>query len=160
VEDQLKGLPADVSHLIVSAGGNDVLGAAQILFEDVQSVAEALSKLSAVREQFATDYRAMLDAVLEQKLPTAVCSIYDGHSDSDTQQSVNVTALSVFNDVITREAFRRSLPLIDLRLICNEPGDYAHPIEPSAQGGNKIAAVIANMVTGSSTMLRSQVYID
>ena len=34
------------------------------------------------------------------------------------------------------------MPLIDLRLICNEEGDCANPIEPSVQGGEKISAVI------------------
>jgi hypothetical protein len=158
VEDQLKGSPADASHFIVSVGGNDALGAANILFENVRSVAEALVKLSAFREQFAADYRAMLDAVLEQQLPTAVCTIYDGCADSEIQQRVNITALSVFNDVITREAFRRGLTLIDLRLICNEPLHYANPIEPSTQGGDRIAAAIVELVTGHSNPPRSQVF--
>ncbi|WP_246776623.1 SGNH/GDSL hydrolase family protein [Microvirga sp. VF16] len=160
VERQLRSLPTDASHIVVSVGGNDALGAAHVLFENVRSVAVALVKLSAIREQFARDYRRMLDTITARKLPVAICTIYDGCADDEIQQRINTTALTIFNDVITREAFRRGLMLIDLRLICNEPGDYANPIEPSAQGGNKIAAVIANMVTGSSTMLRSQVYID
>ena len=43
-------------------------------------------------------------------------------------------------------AFQRGLPLIDLRLICSDPADYANPIEPSARGGDKIASVIAALV--------------
>jgi hypothetical protein len=57
----------------------------------------------------------------------------------------------LFNDVITRAAFARGLPLIDLRLICSEPSDYANPIEPSAQRGDKIAAAIAAMVREEQT---------
>jgi hypothetical protein len=158
VEDQIKGLPADTSHLVVSVGGNDALGAAQILFEDVRSVAEALVKLSTVREQFAADYQTMLDTVMDRRLPVAICTIYDGHSGSDSQQRVNVTALTLFNDVITREAFERGLSVIDLRVICNEPNDYANPIEPSAKGGGKIATAIANIVMRNSTAPRSLVY--
>ena len=56
------------------------------------------------------------------------------------------TALTIFNDVITRAAFTPGLPLIDLRLICNEDADFANPIEPSVQGGAKIAAAIAALV--------------
>ena len=106
VEDQLKRLPADATHIVVSAGGNDALGSAHVLLENVPSVAEALLKLSAVRERFANDYQRMLDAVMERRLPTAVCTIYDGYAESQMQQRVNTTALSVFNDVITREAFQ------------------------------------------------------
>ena len=57
-----------------------------------------------------------------------------------------VTALTVFNDCITREAFARGLPLIDLRLLCDQKEDYANPIEPSVRGGEKIAAAIARLV--------------
>ena len=115
-------------------------------------------KLSAVRERFATDYRTMLDAVMERQLPTAVSTIYDGRSGSDAQQSVNVAALCLFNDVITREAFERGLPVIDLRLICNEPDGYANPIEPNSLGGERMAAAIVNAVTRDSTIPRSLVY--
>ena len=43
------------------------------------------------------------------------------------------TALNAFNDVILRAAFETGTPLIDLRLVCSDPGDYANPIEPSVQ---------------------------
>ncbi|MDH3716050.1 MAG: SGNH/GDSL hydrolase family protein, partial [Gammaproteobacteria bacterium] len=51
----------------------------------------------------------------------------------------------LFNEVILREALRLKIPIIDLRLICTERGDFSElsPIEPSKQGGEKIAAVIA-----------------
>jgi hypothetical protein len=61
---------------------------------------------------------------------------------------VAVAALALFNDIITREAFGRGLPLVDLRLVCAEDADYANPIEPSARGGAKIAGAIAELVTG------------
>jgi hypothetical protein len=138
--------------------GNDALNAAHVLFDNVRSVAEALVKLSAVREQFAEGYGAMLDAVMARKLPTAVCTIYDGYAGMEEQQGINVTALSIFNDVITREAFRRGLMLIDLRLICTERLHYANPIEPSTQGGDRIAAAIVEVVTGHSNLPRSQVF--
>jgi hypothetical protein len=59
---------------------------------------------------------------------------------------VGRTALTALNDAITREAARRGLPLIDLRVIFDSPADYANPIEPSAKGGAKFAAAIAAVV--------------
>jgi hypothetical protein len=41
--------------------------------------------------------------------------------------------------VITREAFSRQFTLIDLRLMFNDDGDFANSIEPSVQGGTKLA---------------------
>jgi hypothetical protein len=144
---QLDRLPADASHLVVSVGGNDALRHAYILDEDARSVAEAVGRLADAREAFARGYRAMLMAVLAPGLPTAVCTIYDGRFPDPHRQRLAVTGLAVFNDVITREAFARGLPVLDLRLICAKDADYANPIEPSVRGGGKIAAAIAALLT-------------
>ncbi|MBL0402483.1 SGNH/GDSL hydrolase family protein [Microvirga aerilata] len=158
VERQLARLPSDATHLVVSVGGNDALRSSGLLREQARSVAEVIAKFAAVQDEFARNYRAMLDAVLERRLPTAVCTIYDARFPDPQEQRLVVTALSIFNDVITREAFARRLHLIDLRLICNEPDDYANPIEPSAKGGEKIAGVIAQVAAGNTIFPRSQVY--
>jgi hypothetical protein len=36
------------------------------------------------------------------------------------------------------------LSVIDLRLVCVDPTDYANPLEPSSQGAAKIAKAIAS----------------
>jgi lysophospholipase L1-like esterase len=143
VQDQLKRVPKDATHLVVSAGGNDALHASRLMTEPASSVAEALAKLGAVREQFRAEYRAMLDGVQARGLPVAVCTIYDPRFEDAAQTRLASVGLTVFNDCITREAGTRGLGLIDLRLICNSAGDLANPIEPSSAGGAKIAAAIA-----------------
>ncbi len=158
VASQLSRVPADASHLVVSVGGNDALRSSGILREGARSVAEVIGRFAAVQEEFARNYRAMLDRILDRRLPTSVCTIYDARFPDPQEQRLVVTALSIFNDVITREAFSRRIPLIDLRLICDEPDDYANPIEPSAKGGDKIAGVIAQVVAGNTIFPRSQVY--
>jgi lysophospholipase L1-like esterase len=158
VERQLARLPADATHLVVSVGGNDALRSSGLLREQARSVAEVITKFALVQDEFARNYRTMLDAVLERRLPTALCTIYDARFPDPQEQRLVVTALSIFNDIITREAFSRRLHLIDLRLICNEPDDYANPIEPSAKGGDKIAGVIAQVAAGNTIFPRSQVY--
>jgi lysophospholipase L1-like esterase len=140
---QLQIAPADATHFVISAGGNDALYQAGLLEEKASSVAEALGKLAAVQEKFAQDYRAMLDEVTARGLPVAVCTIYDPRFADAKQRRVAAIGLSVFNDIITREAAARALALIDLRLICTEDADLANPIEPSVIGGAKIASAIA-----------------
>jgi hypothetical protein len=71
--------------------------------------------LADIREQFATAYRRMIDAVLRRRLPVALCTIYEGRFEDPREQRLAATGLTVFNDVIIREAFARGLPLIDLR---------------------------------------------
>jgi hypothetical protein len=148
VASQLGRLPPDASHLVVSVGGNDALRHAFLLDEAARSVAEAVGRLADAREAFAREYRAMLEAVLARGLRTAVCTIYDSRFPDPRRQRLTVTGLTIFNDVITREAFGRGLSLLDLRLICAEDADYANPIEPSVQGGGKIAAAIAALLAG------------
>jgi lysophospholipase L1-like esterase len=149
VPRQLARLPGDATHLVVSAGGNDALGASYLLGTEVANVAEAIALLGDTQRAFADDYRPMLDTVLERGLPTALCTIYDTPTTAPDQPIIR-TALAIFNDVISRAAFARRLPLIDLRQICSEDEDYANPIEPSAKGGAKIAAAIARLVTGTA----------
>jgi hypothetical protein len=77
----------------------------------------------------------------------AICTIYNPRYPDPRLQRLAVTGLTVFNDAIIRQAFARGLPLIDLRLVCDQDADYANPIEPSVRGGAKIAAAIARLVT-------------
>src|SRR3712207_6317944 len=63
VPAQLRGLPADASHLVVSVGGNDALQQIGVFEESASSVAGAVKRLAAVLAGFERNYRAMLSAV-------------------------------------------------------------------------------------------------
>lgn len=142
---RLKQLDAPATWLLVSCGGNDVLGLVGAMHSPVSTVLEAAELLASWQAGFRRDYRAMLDAVLARGKPTAVATIYDGVPGLAPGLR---TALAPFNDVILREAAARGLPVLDLRLVCCDPADYApsSPIEPSAQGAARIAAAIAELV--------------
>jgi hypothetical protein len=146
VPRQLQGLPRDASHLVISVGGNDALGQMGVLDAASRSIADALNRLAGIGDDFERGYRAMLDVALARALPTALCTIYDPRYPDPRMQRLAVAGLTIFNDVIARQAFARGLPLIDLRLVCDEDGDYANPIEPSSRGGDKIARAIARLL--------------
>jgi lysophospholipase L1-like esterase len=158
VASQMARLPRDATHLVVSVGGNDALGASYILGSTVRSVAEAVAILGEAQAAFDELYREMLKVVLKAGLPTALCTIYDTPPSAPDHRIIK-TALSVFNDRITRAAFSNDLPLIDLRLICSEEEDYANPIEPSSRGGAKIAAAIATLIAGGEEDWRRPVVV-
>jgi hypothetical protein len=158
VARQMSGLPADATHLFISAGGNDALGESSVLHEAACSVGDALAHLSEVSVRFRTEYHEMLRAVLAVEKPTAVCTIYDS---IPMHEPVEMMALGIFNEVILREAFLAGLPVIDLRLVCSEAADYSplSPIEPSMVGGAKIARRIAEVVRSHDfAQRRSVVY--
>ena len=98
----------------------------------------------------------MLDAVMAKKKPTVICTIYDTIHGIPRAA---ITALSIFNDVILREGIRLGLPILDLRLICDQMSDYSElsPIEPSETGGAKIAEAIKRVVLGHDFSQRESV---
>ena len=124
----------------------DALQTEGVLSKPVADVGQALLVMADVREAFQRTYSAMLDAVLAVGKPTAVCTIYDPNFDDDIEQRAAVLALEGFNGVITRAAVLHGLPVIDLRVLFDNPKDYANPIEPSVLGGEKLALAIATIV--------------
>ena len=97
-------LSDDATHLVVSCGGNDALGYVPLLSENARSFAEVLDRFSDIRAEFSKQYRHMLDRVLAPNLAATVCTVYD--SVPDLAPSAH-TALSMFNEVIIREAISR-----------------------------------------------------
>lgn len=142
---QIRSLPEGATHVLVSAGGNDALRHAHKLGHEYSTSQDLFKEWADIQAEFRREYQQMLDAVLELQLHTAVCTVYDA---VPIVGAVEVTALSLFNDVIVMEAIARAIPIVDLRRVCVSPEDYSpiSPIEPSSQGGEKIAAAIKRML--------------
>jgi hypothetical protein len=160
VARQLSRLPADATHLAISVGGNDALVASGILSQPARTVSEVLSEVADIQSNFRREYRAMLREVLDRRLPTIVCTIYDAIPGLARDA---VAALTFFNDVILREATQAAIPVLDLRPLCHEASDYSplSPIEPSHLGGRKIAAALATIAAGHDFSSRvASVYVD
>ncbi len=157
ISKQLIRLPSEASHIFISVGGNDALGYLDIFSKEINTVGEAFFLLSERRTVFEKQYHAMLEIALSFALPLTVCSIYYPrfhaniglervselfNINGERMQEMVMGALAVYNDIITKEAFQAGIPLIDLRVLCNEAEDFANPIEPSEKGGQKIANLI------------------
>jgi hypothetical protein len=140
--DQVQNITPEVTRAVVSIGGNDALLNADILDLPVTSTRAALLLFGQRVAKFEQDYRSAVATVLKRVPQTTLCTVYNGNLAPDQAPTARV-ALMMFNDVILRSAFEWRLPVIDLRLICSDPADYANPIEPSGAGGEKIARAIA-----------------
>ncbi len=159
IPHQLERVPDDATHLVISVGGNDALGFSAVLGAPSRSVADTLEQLAAIRGEFARNYGRMIEIVRRRGLPIAVCTIYEPRYPDAAQRRVSATALCVINDAIIREAATVGVPIIDLRLVCNEDDDFANPIEPSSQGGWKIAGAIVSLVTRHDfSQARSEIF--
>ena len=155
---QLQRLPVDATHLVLSVGGNDALNCLPQLDAPASNLKQGLAKLSRLKSEFEVSYRVLIKDLLALSRPLLVCTIYDHVPGLPPEL---VTALGVFNDVILREAIRHRLPVLDLRMICTEHSDYSvvSPIEPSSQGGAKIASrLVAAVRTHDFTVSGCRVY--
>jgi hypothetical protein len=149
---QIERLPKTATHLVLSVGGNNALMNASDLGIPLFGDATiprlvVMDKLTAIAENFELRYRKALEKCLAPGLPLAVCTIYNGCFPDPKYQRAASVVLAIFNDVILRVAIEHNLPVIDLRLICTHPDDYANPIEPSSKGGEKIARAMVALVT-------------
>ncbi len=143
IPGQLAGSPHDATHLVLSVGGNDLLGiAGNLLRTPVSMSSDAFLLLARVQAVFESMYRRALDSCLRKGLPLVACTIYNGNFADQEFQTMARMAVVAFNDVILRLSRENGLDAIDLRLVCTGAEDYANPIEPSAIGGSKIAHAI------------------
>ncbi len=103
--------------------------------------------MAIIAQQFAHQYQTMLSTVMKRGLPTTLCTVYDPNFADPTVQQLMRAGLVVFNDAILRAAIQAGVPVIDLRMVCTSPEDYANEIEPSVAGGAKIAQTVIRVVT-------------
>jgi hypothetical protein len=169
LDGQLSDLPPDATHLVVSVGGNNVLMNLDILRIRVRSEPEALTKLGQRVAVFERAYRKAINRLVSLGRETVVCTIYNASLDtaagaaalglSSEEAAAALVALTAFNDVILRAGFEARLRVIEMRLVCTEPVDYANTIEPSVRGGEKIArAIIRAFGLSASTDEPSRIY--
>src|SRR4051794_30299322 len=75
---QLRMVPADATHLVISIGGNDALQNLDLLTLRVSSAAQALEAFARRLAAFEEAYRRAIRTVAELGRPTTVCTIYNG----------------------------------------------------------------------------------
>jgi hypothetical protein len=154
IKDQMQRLPKDATHLVLSVGGNDAImnssrfGWSLFGFGSEEPPQNGLQALVEVSEEFAKSYGLVIELCLRPGLPLVVCTIYNCCFPEASYQRLVTAGLTVFNNAILSVAIERRLPVIDLRLLCSEPCDYANAIEPSSVGGEKIARAIVAVVAG------------
>jgi len=157
LRDQLNDLASE-DFIVLSVGGNDALDHIGLLEQSSKvKYLQALNKLWDIRKGFEAQYRRLMERIAEKQPDPAkvtVMTIYDpcfvGSSYPEEYQKAAEAAVSIFNDVIQREAARMGYTVIELRELFTDKGDYANPIEPSAQGGDKIAKALAEWTGGTS----------
>lgn len=158
VAKQLTRLPLDLTHLVLSVGGNDALGSIARLEATSSTVKQGLIVLTQIKKEFEVNFQRLLSTLVALNKPLLVCTIYDHVPGLPPELR---TALGLFNDVILREAIQNELPMLDLRMVCTEFEDYSEksPIEPSEKGGEKMASrLVAAVLTHDFSKRGCRIY--
>ena len=97
IPSQLRRLPPDASHIVLSVGGNNAIMNADVLTMPVQLGREALAALAEISRRFEESYRQAVEACLESHLPLVLCTIYGGCFDDATyQRSIKGDVKNIF----------------------------------------------------------------
>jgi len=139
----LFNFPDDATHVVISIEGNRAIQESGLLEGRPASMEEGLARLSYAADQFEDKVEALIQAAQATRLPTVICSMWPPRHPEPAHQRAAVAALGIFNSRILRRAVDARISLVDLRRVCNEPGDYADDTMLSRTGLQKAANVIS-----------------
>ena len=155
----------EATNIVVSIGGNDLLGNLYFLIDAMglyQGQESKVFQRTTTRNKTFEDtyfeiikpmqqeYESVVANLSNYRAKLLLCTVYEGDLvDSDEFSDViysSKTMLSIFNDLVYRTAQKYNAEVLELRDIFVSPEDYANPIEPSHIGGEKLAKAIKDWV--------------
>lgn len=155
----VRQIPDDATHVVISVEGAWAIEASGLLQAGTHTIRAALKTLSAAADEFEDILAGMIAAAKETGLPTVVCTLVPARHVKPGEHRVSTTALAIFNDRVVRCAFGARLPIVDLRMVCDEDADYASATLLSRAGVRKAANVIrAALYEVSRSVQRTRVY--
>lgn len=137
----MRAIPADASHIGIAVDGGWAIETSGLLKGSAQSIRGALEVLASAADEFESIFARLIAAALESRLPTIICTLVPARYVDTSQQRAAATALAIFNDRILRRAFAARISIVELRLVCDEAGDYASQTLLSRTGVRKVANV-------------------
>lgn len=136
-------LPEDATHALIFIEGNHALEQSGLLDRPPDAHAQTLEQLSLAADEFERTLERLIHVAKAARLVIMVCTMFAPYyKKNPRRQRAASAALAVFNDRVTQRTAAARASLIDLRLICTEPGDYDKPTQLSKGGLQKAANVI------------------
>jgi hypothetical protein len=138
---RVRAIPTGVTHIGICVDGGWAIEASGLLQGRAQSIHDALDTLAAAADAFEDMFARLIAAATEAGVPTIVCTLVPARYVEPSQERVAATALAIFNDRILRRTIAAQLSIVELRLICDEEGDFASETLLSHAGARKVANV-------------------
>ena len=150
---QLGYLDQDTELIVMSIGGNDLLGILPLLETNQGSMLKTFAVMEEERESFRKSYAGMLEAI-RKKSPKAKIGVFDIYYPcwksprpfrplppySENLDKASRMGVDLFNKTI-RDFFEKE-DVKPLSSICSEEIHFADPIEPSSEGSRVIAEAV------------------
>ncbi len=128
---------SDNTHIVISAGGNNMLNAMNVHALNNESV-----------DKFASQYRRLVKHVCTT-FPEAHIYLLNVYHPAEERYDKISKYIDRWNDSVASlvgDDDLGRLSLIDVAGICTEEEDFVSEIEPSSKGGKKIAREIVNKI--------------
>ncbi len=140
-QGRVRAIPTEVTHIGICVDGGWAIETSGLLQGSARTIREALDALARAADEFENMFARLIAAAAEAGVPTIVCTLVPARYVELSQQRVAATALAIFNDRLLRRAVAARLSVVELRLVCDEDGDYASETLLSHAGVRKVANV-------------------
>ncbi|TSA15890.1 MAG: hypothetical protein D4R74_05645 [Betaproteobacteria bacterium] len=135
-------LPRDATHAMIFIEGNHAIEQSGLLDSRPDTFGQTLEQLALAADEFERTLERLIHVAQAARLVIMVCAMFQPNYKDPVRQRTACAALAVFNDRVTKRAAEARVALIDLRLTCNDPGDYDKPTLLSRSGVQKVANVV------------------
>ena len=138
---RVRAIPAEVTHIVICVDGGWAIETSGLLQGSARTIREALDGLASAADEFEKVFVRLIAAATEAGVPTIVCTLVPARYVDPVQERAAATALAIFNDRLLRRAVAARLSVVELRLVCDEDGDFASETLLSHAGVRKVANV-------------------
>ena len=156
LDNQLNNISSEASHIVLSVGGNDLLNEIGFLTEDFKYTPnQVLERCYSLIAPITKKYESIVTTLQTSKIRAnlLLCTVYEGDLEGSVMYDdiaiSSRTMLSLFNDSVYKTHNMFKTGILELRHIFTNKEDYANPIEPSHQGGEKLADKLVRWVNAT-----------
>ena len=155
INSQIQAIPFGTSHIVLSIGGNDLLNEIPFLMEDFKYTPnQVLERCQSLIAPITQKYESIVSQLqTTSRANLLLCTVYEGDLEGSVMyDDIAISSramLSLFNDSVYKTHNMFKTGILELRHIFTNKEDYANPIEPSHQGGEKLADKLVGWVNGT-----------
>lgn len=154
------GLPMDATHAVICLEGNEAIAESGLLDGHSAPYRESLARLALAADAFEQMIEPLIRSALDAGLLTLICTGFKPRYDDPERQQAALAALAIFNERIITRAVSSHLAIVDLRLVCGAPDDYASATRLAPAGLQKAVGVIRRALDEADMgATRTRVYI-